>query len=128
MTGKILKLLLAVTVIAVTAYFGNQYLKERRLTQIENEATEAFNEQKYRTAIERYENLLQMLPDKNSERGQRVQHQLALCFKNLAEDPSLPTFRTIELQQKASAYDRSVVPELIVDRLLDQGDIALPGQ
>ncbi|MFO7821241.1 MAG: hypothetical protein R6V56_04195 [Lentisphaeria bacterium] len=119
--STLFKWLIVLIIVLGAVYFGRQMWRERQLAQKENAAIQKFNAEEYRSAIKSYKALLEELPQESTPRRERVNHQLALSYKNLADNPKLPIFRSIEYYQQAAAFDQSVIEGNQLEKLLEYG-------
>ncbi len=113
----VLRLVLAVIILACTAWVARSYWVKRQLIVAENQAVELQNQQQYAQACAAYEALL---PRTRGEQAQRLRHNAALCYAAMAEEPSLNLSDSLELYRKACSLDPATVSNPAILRRLEK--------
>ena len=100
------RIVLAIVILACTAWVARSYWIKRQLILAENQAVELQNQEQYAQAVTAYEALL---PKTTGEQAQRLRRNAVLCYAAMAEAPSLNLSDSLELYRKAYALDPAAV-------------------
>lgn len=118
LTKPLVRLVLALAVLAVAGWVGRGQWVKRQLILEENRAVEMQNQAQYARAAPAYEALL---PKLKGDPAQRVKANLAACYVALAEDPTLAAPAVFELYRKAYGSDPAAVTNPAILKRLGQG-------
>lgn len=97
-----LKIIVLMAVVAGAYYAYDQVQQQRGRIEVENAATQKFNDGEYVEAAEAYERLLEQIEGEDRE---RVKNKLVACYITLSRNPELSLEEQAEYAHKALKHD-----------------------